>query len=107
MVQGSEIVVSASVGIAASNEHIVESSELMRNADIAMYCAKTDGKARYRLFEADMHSEVVERTALISDLRHTLDRGEMEVYYQPIVELATLERPGSRRSCAGATASGA
>ena len=94
MVQGSEIVVSASVGIAASDEHIGEGSELMRNADIAMYCAKTDGKARYRLFEADMHSEVVERTALVTDLRHALDRGEMEVHYQPIVELASLEVAG-------------
>ena len=69
MVQGSEIVVSASVGIAATDEHVGESAELMRNADIAMYCAKTDGKARYKLFEADMHSQVVERTALITDLR--------------------------------------
>jgi EAL domain-containing protein (putative c-di-GMP-specific phosphodiesterase class I) len=59
-----------------------------------MYCAKTDGKARYRLFEANMHSQVVERTALITDLRHALERGEMEVYYQPIVELASLDVAG-------------
>jgi diguanylate cyclase (GGDEF)-like protein/PAS domain S-box-containing protein len=94
MVQGSEIVVSASVGIAATDELVGEGAELMRNADIAMYSAKTDGKARYKLFESAMHSRVVERTALLTDLRHALERGEMEVYFQPVVELASLEPRG-------------
>jgi diguanylate cyclase (GGDEF)-like protein/PAS domain S-box-containing protein len=94
MVQGSEIVVSASVGVAATDELVGESTELMRNADIAMYSAKTDGKARYKLFESSMHSRVVERTALLSDLRHALERREMDVCFQPIVELASLEACG-------------
>jgi diguanylate cyclase (GGDEF)-like protein/PAS domain S-box-containing protein len=94
MVQGSEIVVSASVGVAATDELVGESTELMRNADIAMYSAKTDGKARYKLFESSMHSRVVERSALLSDLRHALERHEMDVCFQPIVELASLEARG-------------
>jgi diguanylate cyclase (GGDEF)-like protein/PAS domain S-box-containing protein len=94
MVQGSEIVVSASVGVAATNELVAEGAELMRNADIAMYSAKTDGKARYKLFESAMHSRVVERSALLTDLRHALPRGEMEVCFQPIVELASLDPCG-------------
>ena len=94
MVQGCEIVVSASVGIAATDELVGEGAELMRNADIAMYSAKTDGKARYKLFESAMHSRVVERTALLTDLRHALERGEMEVYFQPVVELSSLEPRG-------------
>jgi Amt family ammonium transporter len=94
MVQGSEIVVSASVGVAATDELVAEGAELMRNADIAMYSAKTDGKARYKLFESAMHSRVVERSALLTDLRHALERGEMEVCFQPIVELASLNACG-------------
>jgi diguanylate cyclase (GGDEF)-like protein/PAS domain S-box-containing protein len=94
IVQGSEIVVSASVGIAATDELVGESAELMRNADIAMYSAKTDGKARYKLFESSMHSRVVERTALLTDLRHAVERGEMAVYFQPVVELSSLEPGG-------------
>jgi len=94
MVQGSEIVVSASVGVAATDELVGEGAELMRNADIAMYSAKTDGKARYKLFESAMHSRVVERSALLTDLRHALERGEMEVCYQPIVELASVAPRG-------------
>ena len=94
MVQGSEIVVSASVGVAATDEVVGEGAELMRNADIAMYSAKTDGKARYKLFESAMHSRVVERSALLTDLRHALERNEMEVCFQPIVELTSLETRG-------------
>jgi diguanylate cyclase (GGDEF)-like protein/PAS domain S-box-containing protein len=94
MVHGSEIVVSASVGIAATDELIGESAELMRNADIAMYNAKSDGKARYKLFESSMHSRVVERTALLAELRHALERGEMEVHFQPVVELTSLSTRG-------------
>jgi ammonium transporter, Amt family len=59
-----------------------------------MYSAKTDGKARYKLFESAMHSRVVERSALLTDLRHALERGEMEVCYQPIVALASLDPCG-------------
>jgi diguanylate cyclase (GGDEF)-like protein/PAS domain S-box-containing protein len=94
MVQGSEIVVSASVGVAATDELVGEGSELMRNADIAMYSAKTDGKARYKLFESSMHSRVVERTALLTDLRHALERREMDVCFQPIVDLSSLAPHG-------------
>jgi diguanylate cyclase (GGDEF)-like protein/PAS domain S-box-containing protein len=94
MVQGSEIVVSASVGVAATDELVGEGAELMRNADIAMYSAKTEGKARSKLFESAMHSRVVERSALLADLRHALERDEMHVCFQPIVELASLEARG-------------
>jgi len=61
----------------------------MRNADIAMYSAKNEGKARCRVFESSMHSIVLERVALQSDLRHAIERSELELHYQPVIELVT------------------
>jgi diguanylate cyclase (GGDEF)-like protein/PAS domain S-box-containing protein len=86
---GKEIFVSASVGIAMGCEHGDSSDELLRNADAAMYRAKSEGKGCYRVFEAAMHSAAVARLELGTDLRRALDEGELVVHYQPIIEVAS------------------
>ena len=79
----------ASVGICISDEDLKDqgAEELLRNADVAMYMAKRDSKGSYRLFEPAMHERVVERLELRGELQHALARGQLEVYYQPVVRL--------------------
>jgi len=86
--EGKEVFASASIGIAvAEPEH--SASDLLRNADMAMYIAKQSGKGRYCRFEPRMHVEALERLELEGDLRHAIDRGEFTLRYQPIVALKT------------------
>ncbi|HEY9228363.1 MAG TPA: GGDEF domain-containing phosphodiesterase, partial [Gemmatimonadaceae bacterium] len=61
--------------------------ELLRNADVAMYRAKDGGKGRHAVFEPGMHAALLERLELEADLRHAIERDELHVVYQPIVEL--------------------
>jgi EAL domain-containing protein (putative c-di-GMP-specific phosphodiesterase class I) len=79
--------ISASVGIASSQDRAGD--DLLRNADLAMYRAKSAGKGRFQQFEAGMHVVVLERLELEVDLQRALHRRELEVHFQPIVELAT------------------
>ena len=87
-VAGKETVVGASIGIALGVRSL-NSGELLRNADIAMYTAKRCGKDRYEIFEPAMHVAAVERLEIEADLRRALDRGELRLQYQPIVALDT------------------
>jgi EAL domain-containing protein (putative c-di-GMP-specific phosphodiesterase class I) len=68
-----------------------EASELLRNADVAMYMAKRDSKGSYRVFEPTMHERVVERLELRSDLQHALTMDQLELHYQPVVRLSDRE----------------
>ncbi|MGN6870540.1 MAG: putative bifunctional diguanylate cyclase/phosphodiesterase [Solirubrobacteraceae bacterium] len=79
-----EVFVSASIGIAAGND---AAEDVLRDSDVAMYRAKSRGKSRYEVYEAGMHEEVVERLELEADLQRALDRDELVVHFQPIVEL--------------------
>ena len=88
-IEGQEITVGASVGIAAAKGGMTRADELLRNADVAMYIAKANGKGRAAVFEPTMHAAIVERHALSAELSKSLGRGELVVFYQPIVELAT------------------
>ena len=91
--QGREALVSASIGVAyARGEHSID--ELLRNADVAMYSAKDAGKARHAIFEQQMYTTLLARLELEADLRHAVDRGELRVLYQPIVELESGEITG-------------
>lgn len=82
-----EIFSSVSIGIAFSEPNIDSPEELLRNADMAMYKAKTLGKTRYDFFDESLHIEVVNRLHLETDLRNSLDRGEFCLDYQPIISL--------------------
>jgi diguanylate cyclase (GGDEF)-like protein/PAS domain S-box-containing protein len=87
-VDGHALTVTASIGISLSSAQMGP-SELLRNADIAMYDAKRRGRACCALFDESMHRRVVDRLARENDLRHAVDRGLIEIHYQPIVDLAT------------------
>jgi diguanylate cyclase (GGDEF)-like protein/PAS domain S-box-containing protein len=91
---GQEVYISASIGIAA-RETGDTASELLRNADVAMYTAKTKGKARFEIFEARMHDAVMARLAMEAELRRALERQEFVIQYQPIVKLETGEVMGA------------
>ena len=81
-----EVFVSASVGIAFDTPG-TQSDQLLRNADLAMYTAKRRGKARYEIFQPEMHTAAMDRLEIEADLRRALDRGELTLRYQPIVAL--------------------
>jgi diguanylate cyclase (GGDEF)-like protein len=82
-----EVFITASIGIATRGRHAEDAGELLRNADVAMYKAKTAGKGRYAIFEPGMHAAMVARLDLEADLRGALDREEFVVHYQPIMAL--------------------
>jgi diguanylate cyclase (GGDEF)-like protein/PAS domain S-box-containing protein len=86
---GHELVVTASIGIALSTSKFDGAEEMVRNADIAMYRAKDRGKSGYVVFDEAMHAEAVTRLQLNTDLRQATARGELHLYYQPIVALRT------------------
>jgi len=87
VVEGQEVVTSASIGIAFYASSYINSEDLVRDAEIAMYRAKRDGKARSRVFDTEMHSLAVKRLRLETDLRRALELGEFRVHYQPIFSL--------------------
>jgi diguanylate cyclase (GGDEF)-like protein len=94
-IHGRDVVTRASVGIALPDlDRPQEADELLRNADMAMYTAKNNGKGRYECFAPAMHAAVVERLELTADLRRALERSEFFVLYQPIIDLATGRRTG-------------
>jgi PAS domain S-box-containing protein len=84
---GQQIVISASIGIAASSNAYEGAEDLLRDAEIAMYRAKQAGKARCEVFDPAMHSSAVRRLKLETDLRRGIEHGELLVYYQPIISL--------------------
>ena len=86
---GSEIVTSASIGIAFSNKDYIEAEEILRDADIAMYRAKARGKACHQIFDQTMHEEARSRLIIEREMRQALEQNEFRVYYQPIVNLKT------------------
>ena len=81
------LVMLASLGIALNNERDMQANTLLSNADTAMYNAKATGKGRYVVFEQAMNDSVVERVRLEADLRVAIERGELIIHYQPIVDL--------------------
>jgi diguanylate cyclase (GGDEF)-like protein len=79
-----EFYVSASIGIAAGTG---DAETLLRDADLAMYRAKSRGKGRYAVYEPSMHTAIVERLELEVDLKRALEQGELVVVYQPVFSL--------------------
>lgn len=86
-IAGKEIAVGTSIGIASAQTGKESPEELLRNADVAMYMAKTQGKGCFTVFETQMHEALVMRVELEDDMRRAIERNEFEVYYQPIVDL--------------------
>jgi diguanylate cyclase (GGDEF)-like protein/PAS domain S-box-containing protein len=88
ILDGKEVTPSLSIGIAYSGA-AADAEQLLRNADLAMYTAKSRGRGQFAVFESSMHTAAMDRLELEADLRHGLKRGELGVVYQPIVELRT------------------
>ena len=93
-VGGNEISVGASIGIAATGRSDDTADVLLRNADVAMYTAKAAGKRRVAVFEPTMHAALVARHSLSAELSRSLGRGELAVFFQPIVRLADRQLAG-------------
>ena len=87
LLNGEEAVASASIGIALGNRHYESADDILRDADIAMYRAKSRGKAGRVIFDRSMHTRAVARMKLESDLRLAATRNEYRLHYQPIVSL--------------------
>ena len=88
-VDGNEVDVRASVGIATRTSQDDTPDDLLRNADVAMYTAKARGKARVALFQPEMHAAVVARHALTGRLQQAVAEQQFVIHYQPIVDLHT------------------
>jgi diguanylate cyclase (GGDEF)-like protein len=88
VVEGREVTVHASIGIADAREGDV-AEDLVRNADVAMYSAKANGKGCYAWYKPEMHVRIRRRQELATALERAVERNEMDVHYQPIVALAT------------------
>ncbi len=88
-VNGHEAFTTASIGIAFNSPECKTPEDFLRDSDIAMYRAKSLGKARSETFDASMRARALHLLELESELRHALERNEFECWYQPIVEIAT------------------
>jgi len=93
-IDGHQAMVGASVGIAIGPIDGDTSEQLMRNADLALYRAKSDGRGTYRFFEAAMDAQMRTRRAMEADLQKGLANGEFVLHYQPLVDLNTNEITG-------------
>jgi diguanylate cyclase (GGDEF)-like protein len=87
-IDGHQALIGASIGIAVGPGDGLSPDELLRNADLALYRAKNDGRGTFRFFEAGMDLQMQARRILEQDLRKALPAGEFELYYQPIVSLS-------------------
>ena len=92
--RGHEVFTSTSIGIALSTPSYTKPGELLRDADTAMYRAKTDGRGHYEVFDREMHLEAVEQLKIETDMRRAVDRNELLLHYQPIISLESGELVG-------------
>ena len=88
-IAGRDVFTSASIGIAFGPAHYANADEIMRDADTAMYHAKSRGKSRHEVFDDAMHARVRDRLSLENDLRRAVAANDFEVHYQPIVSLTS------------------
>jgi len=91
MVEGVQVVIGASIGIALCPDDGANVDELIRNADLALYAAKGEGRGVHRFYCADMLAEAEDRRQLEEDLRGALAQGALELVYQPVVSAKTEE----------------
>ncbi len=89
LLNGNEVFVTASIGIAGSANGYDRAEDLMRDADTALHCAKAAGRSRYEIFDGEMRRRAIHRLQMETDLRRALERDELRLFYQPIVDLGT------------------
>ncbi len=88
-IDGQSVVIGASLGVAIAPEHGSTTDDLIRNVDLALYAAKDAGRGCHRFYAEDLHSAAEERAELEQDLREAIVRGDLHLYYQPVVYAAT------------------
>ena len=88
-IDGHQALIGASVGVSIGQNGYARPDQIVRDADLALYRAKTDGRGTVRFFEAEMQAQVKERLNLEQSLRHALAAREFELHYQPLIDLAT------------------
>lgn len=93
-IAGQEVFVRASIGVAVAMPGEVRPEEVIRQADVALYAAKRQGKGGYRIYDPAFQSDALERLRLETQLTHAIERQEFRVYYQPIVDLASGQIAG-------------
>jgi diguanylate cyclase (GGDEF)-like protein/PAS domain S-box-containing protein len=87
--KGQELPIDASIGIAIAPDHGASIEDLLKNADLAMYAAKSDGRRTYRFFTPELDARLRTRRQMELDLREALARGHFDIHYQPLVDLVT------------------
>src|SRR6185295_16334460 len=85
MIGGKTIVIGASIGIAVIHEHIADAATVMRHADLALYRAKNEGRNRACIYDTAMDADLLQRKLVEVDLRAAVDRDQLHLAYQPIV----------------------
>lgn len=93
-IRGHDVFATVSIGVSLSPIGPVTAEEMLREADIAMYHAKTQGRRQYRIFDPAMRTRAVERMELETALQHALDHGEFVLHYQPMIELRNGQQIG-------------
>jgi diguanylate cyclase (GGDEF)-like protein len=93
-IDGHQVIIGASVGIAISPMDGDEADQLLKNGDMALYRSKKDGRGTYRFFEQEMDSRMQARRALEQDLRRAFLQNQFELHYQPVMNLTTLQVTG-------------
>ncbi len=88
-VEGQRVVIGVSVGIAIAPDNGESSESVIRNADLALYAAKDAGRGRYHFYSNHLHSQAEERNELEQNLRDAIAHGQLQLFYQPVVDAAT------------------
>jgi diguanylate cyclase (GGDEF)-like protein/PAS domain S-box-containing protein len=93
-IEGHQVLLGTSIGIVLASHDQSDPDLLLKNADLALYKAKADGRGTFRFFEREMDAEAQQRRVLEMDLRSALQKGDFEVLYQPVVATDTRELAG-------------
>jgi diguanylate cyclase (GGDEF)-like protein len=88
-IDGQHVLTSASVGVVIAEPDDLDTDRLLKNADLALYRSKSDGRNTFRYFEPEMDTKAQARRALEIDLRMAITRNEMQLHYQPVVDVGT------------------
>ncbi len=91
---GHQVVIGVSIGVALAPSDAADPDQLLKMADMALYRAKAEGRGTYRFFEPEMDARMQARRAMEIDLRKAVQKGEFELYYQPLVNLETEQISG-------------
>ena len=89
VIEGREIYSTVSIGIICCTGYCGSAEEVLRDADLTMYRAKSNGKARYEVFDNALHEQTIKLLTMETELRRAMARGEFELHYQPIVDVDT------------------